>query len=233
MQRSERATRVCGRAAVLAFATSVMVAAASAEGAYPGKAGPIAYSKVSNVGAELSGGLLLHGPLKSDTPEQLTNDPQDNTPSFSADGRQIVFEGLRDPGEFARGTHIYVMKSNGSEVKQLTSGDFYDSNPSFSPNRKQVVFDRGGLQGHLTHIFSVNVDGSGLPELNRCNGFAGGSSWQCWVGVRIKSRWWDSSLPPIFRWSRSTERRSPGGEFWKRWRPRQASTSGVSRQTIT
>lgn len=165
MQRSERATRVFGRAAVLAFATSVMVAAASAEGAYPGKAGPIAYSKVSNVGAELSGGLLLHGPLKSDTPEQLTNDPQDNTPSFSADGRLIVFEGLRDPGELARGTHIYVMKSNGSEVKQLTSGDFYDSNPSFSPNGEQVVFDRGGLQGHLTHIFSVNVDGSGLHQL--------------------------------------------------------------------
>jgi TolB protein len=167
MRRSDRdrGTRIVRRAGVLALATSLMVAAAPAQGAFPGKPGPIVYSKFSDVGAELTGGLLLHGPLKSDSPKQLTNDPQDNIPSFSADGRLIVFEGLRDPGESARGTHIYVMKSDGSEIKQLTSGSFYDSNPSFSPNGKQIVFDRGPLQGHVTHIFNVNVDGTGLRQI--------------------------------------------------------------------
>jgi Tol biopolymer transport system component len=165
MQRSERVTRVFGRAAVLAFATSVMVVAAPAEGAFPGKPGPIAYRKSSADEVESSGGLLAHGPSKSEAPRKLTDNLSDDRPSYSADGRLIVFEGNRDPGENTVGTHIFVMKNDGSEVKQLTSGNFYDSNPSFSPSGKLVVFDRGPLQGHVTHIFSVNVDGSGLRQI--------------------------------------------------------------------
>ncbi len=165
MRRSERATRVFRRAAVLAFATIVMVEAVPAEGAFPGKPGPIAYRKSSADEVESSGGLLAHGPSKSEAPRKLTENFSDDRPSYSADGRLIVFEGNRDPGEGAVGTHIYVMKNDGSEVRRLTSGNFYDSNPSFSPNGKLVVFDRGPLQGHVTHIFSVSVDGSGLQQI--------------------------------------------------------------------
>jgi Tol biopolymer transport system component len=171
MRRSSPAIRVLGRAAALALTSSAMIAAAPAEGAYPGNPGSIVYPKFSNSGVvELTGGLLAHGPRRSDAPTQLTDSARDEDPSFSANGRLIVFDGNRDPGENRRGTHIYVMKSDGSDIRQLTSGGFYDSNPSFSPDGREIVFDRGPLEGHATHIFSVNVDGSGLRQLTDDSG---------------------------------------------------------------
>jgi Tol biopolymer transport system component len=174
MRRSERALRVLRRAALLALATSAMVAGAPAQGAFPGKPGPIVYSKFSNSGlVENSGGLLSHGPAKRELPKELTNNWRDEDPSFSPNGRLIAFDSNREPGELIHGSHIYVMRNDGSEIKQLTTGAFYDRNPSFSPSGKQIVFDRGPLEGRATHIFIVNVDGSGLRQLTN----EGGHDW--------------------------------------------------------
>jgi len=137
-----------------------------AEAAFPGTPGPILYSKVAASEIETSGGLFFHGPRASQAPHRLTSDPQDRNPSYSPNGRLIAFEGNRDPGETS-GTHIYVMKADGSGVVQLTNGDFYDSNPAFSANGEVVVFDRAGLSDRVTHIFAVVVDGSGLRQLTR------------------------------------------------------------------
>jgi Tol biopolymer transport system component len=164
--------------ASLASVVAAAVLASPAEAAYPGVAGPIAYSKVetSEAAYEGTGGIFVHGPRASDAPRQLTNDPQDEKPSYSANGRLIVFSGNRDPltptSPFGPpGRHIYVMKNNGGGVRQITSGDFYDSNPCFSPNGKLVVFDRAGVGLNRTsHIFSVNVDGSGLRRLTNEEG---------------------------------------------------------------
>ena len=57
------------------------------------------------------------------------------------------------------------MNADGSDVKALTSGDFYDSNPSFSPNGQQVVFDRAVGSSRISHIFIVDVDGGGLRQI--------------------------------------------------------------------
>ena len=164
--------------ALVALVVAAAVAASPGEAAYPGVAGPIAYSKVETSEAAYggTGGIFVHGPRASDAPRQLTNDPQDDEPSYSANGRLIVFSGNRDPvtptSPFGPpGRHIYVMKNDGGDVRQITSGDFYDSNPSFSPNGKLVVFDRAGVRlNRTTHIFSVNVDGSGLRQLTNEEG---------------------------------------------------------------
>ncbi len=149
---------VCGLAALLG--------AAPAQAAFPGAPGPIAYSNVV-IGEGLdTGGLLAHGPRKRDAAVALTENPTDTSPSYSPDGRLIVFAGNHDSGLTPQGSHLYVMKRDGSDVRQLTSGSFYDSNPSFSPNGKLVVFDRGGLQGRATQIFSISVDGSGLRAIS-------------------------------------------------------------------
>jgi TolB protein len=147
-----------------AFALIGLIAATPAQAAFPGVAGPIAYSHFTISEFGDTGGLLAHGPRRKDAPVRLTDDREDSSPSYSASGRLIVFSGNRDPGE-TRGTHIYVMERDGSNVRQLTSGDFYDSNPSFSPDGKLVVFDRGGLEGRVTHIFRVSIDGSGLQQI--------------------------------------------------------------------
>ncbi|HMJ73636.1 MAG TPA: hypothetical protein VK471_09765 [Solirubrobacterales bacterium] len=157
MRKVGLVTWVCGLAALLA--------AAPAQAAFPGVAGPIAYSHVLIGEGIDTGGLLAHGPRKRDAPVQLTESPTDNSPSYSPNGRLIVFAGNHDPGLAPQGSHIYLMKRDGSGVKQLTSSSFYDSNPSFSPNGKLVVFDRGGLQGRATQIFSVSLDGSSLRAI--------------------------------------------------------------------
>ena len=143
-----------------------LLAAAPAQAAFPGVPGPIAYSNVTIGEGIDTGGLLAHGPRKRDAATTLTEIPTDNSPSYSPNGRLIVFAGNHDPGLAPQGSHIYLMKRDGSGVSQLTSGSFYDSNPSFSPNGKLVVFDRGGLQGRVTHIFSVSTDGSGLRQIS-------------------------------------------------------------------
>jgi Tol biopolymer transport system component len=158
--------RVCKRLAVPAVGLAALVTASPTPAAFPGAAGPIAYSHVVIGEGVDTGGLLAHGPRKRDAAIELTESPRDNSPSYSPNGQLVVFAGNHDPGLEPQGSHIYVMKRDGSGVKQLTSGSFYDSNPSFSPNGKLVVFDRGGLQGRVTQIFSVSLDGSGLRAIS-------------------------------------------------------------------
>jgi TolB protein len=166
MRRSNLARRFWRGAALPALGLAALFAAAPAQAAFPGVPGPIAYSHVLIGESGDSGGLLAHGPREHDAPVQLTESPGDGSPSYSADGRLIVFAGNRDPGLEPRGSHIYVMQRDGSGVRQLTSGAFYDSNPSFSPNGQLVVFDRGGVSGGATHIFGVSTDGSSLHQIS-------------------------------------------------------------------
>ncbi len=147
----------------LVCAVALLVAAATAQAAFPGVPGPIAYprSVVSELGDP--GGIFAHGPRKRDGRIRLTDSTRDATPSYSPNGRLIVFSGNRDAGLLPAGTHIYAMSRDGNDVRQLTSGEFIDSNPSFSPDGRTVVFDRGGFADRTTHLFSVPLAG-GTPR---------------------------------------------------------------------
>jgi len=147
-----------------AIAFAALVGAAPAQAAFPGTPGSIVYPYTKINEGDDSGGLLAHGPRVRDARVRLTDDPDDSSPSYSANGRLIVFSSNRDPGE-PKGTHIYVIKRDGTGTRQLTSGDFFDSNPSFSPNGKLVVFDRADLQRRTSQIFAVSIDGSGLRQI--------------------------------------------------------------------
>jgi Tol biopolymer transport system component len=142
--------------------------AGSAQAAFPGKVGPLVYSRVSLNESPDTGGLVLHGPRQRQKPHPLTANSGDDTPSFSANGRFVVFAGNSEPVATPVGRHIYLVKVDGSGLRQLTTGAGFDENPAFSPNGKQVVFDRHVGTGKA-QIFSVNVDGSGLHQLTSGN----------------------------------------------------------------
>ena len=167
MTRNRLSSRILRRSA-LALAP-ILVAAASvaapASATFPGKPGPIAYSESFATGTEFGGGIVAHGPRRSQKARRLTSGKGDGSPSYSADGRSIVFAGPRDTAAYPYGSQLYLMNAGGGEVRALTGGDFYDSNPSFSPNGRQVVFDRMIGTSRTPHIFIVNIDGSGLRQL--------------------------------------------------------------------
>jgi len=68
--------------------------------------------------------------------KQLTNVQAINSnPSFSPDGKWIVFESNRDGDN-----EIYIMKADGQNQEPLTNNDCIDSEPVFTPDGKKIIF---------------------------------------------------------------------------------------------
>lgn len=170
MRCANRIRSICGALALPACTLVALIAAGPADAAFPGVPGPIAFPHSTISEFEDTGGLLAHGPRRRDVPIELTDDPNDTSPSYSPNGRLIVFAGNHDPGPAPQGSHVYLMRRDGSGVTQLTSGSFYDSNPSFSASGKLVVFDRGGLHGGSTQIFSVPTAGGSPHQITDGSG---------------------------------------------------------------
>ncbi len=83
---------------------------------------------------------------------QLTEDPADSEPSFSADGHLIAF---------AREGDVYVMRADGSGQRQLTSGAAVDSRPLVAPNGRYVLFEHRDQPGAPRNLFTVRTNGGG------------------------------------------------------------------------
>ena len=150
--------------AVIATLASTAISAGTAGAAFPGRAGPIAYSMVSHFGGpegriEDSGGIFVHGPKLSQPTRQLTEGIGDHSPNFSPNGRLIAFVVDDDRG---RGD-LFVMRNDGSMKTQVTSGADSDADPSFFPDGQRLAFSRSSGPDH--HIFTIRIDGTGLRPL--------------------------------------------------------------------
>jgi Tol biopolymer transport system component len=93
------------------------------------------------------GGLFA---LKDRHLNQLTENPADTEPSFSADGHTIAF---------VREGDVYAMRADGSGQKRLTSGAEIDSRPVVSPNGRVVLFERRGAADAARDLLTVSVNG--------------------------------------------------------------------------
>jgi Tol biopolymer transport system component len=155
-----RALRLCALLGGL-----VTLAAGPAQAAFPGKPGPVAYSKVASDEVaegrvESTGGLFTHGPRIKQQPRPLTTDTGDHSPAYSADGRLIVF--VSDE-EVSRRSSIYVTRNDGSERREVTKDGLGGASPYFFPSGRAIVFVRR-IDGH-SQIFTIRLDGSGLRQL--------------------------------------------------------------------
>jgi Tol biopolymer transport system component len=86
--------------------------------------------------------------LSRDTPSH------DSYPSFSGDGKLIVFRSGRN-GHF----DLYVMNSDGTNIRQLTADPANEIFPVFSPNNKQIAFvsDRGQEDAGLFNVYLMDL----------------------------------------------------------------------------
>jgi tricorn protease-like protein len=132
--------------ALLALATSATAALAASPRA-------VVYSKSTTVAGETKGGLFA---VKAGHLNQLTEDPTDTEPAFSADGRTITF---------VRGGDLYSVRPDGSGLRHLTSGAALDSAPIVSPDGKRVVFERRAADDAAADLYSVRALGGGLHGL--------------------------------------------------------------------
>lgn len=148
-----------------ALATAAMLAS-SAHAAFPGTPGPLVYPRVKLNPSGDTGGLFLHGPRQKQKPRRLISSPSAEAPSFSANGKLVAFSASAAVPGAAVGRHIYVVKADGTGLRQLTTGSTFDAHPSFSPDSRRIVFDRDPGQGK-SHIFSIAIDGTGLRQLTK------------------------------------------------------------------
>ena len=105
---------------------------------------------------------------------RLTNNPADDRgPSWSPDGKQIVFMSMRDGHiiDFAPTYEIYAMDADGGNLQNLTNNPSDDRYPSWSPDGKRIVFvsERPGhfrgKAGITTEIYVMDVDGGNQQRL--------------------------------------------------------------------
>lgn len=114
----------------------------------------------------------------------------DGGPFFSPDGKKIVFRAsrprsddeLKDYTDLVENglvrpskLEIYVMNSDGSDIKQITDLGVASFAPFFHPDGKRIIFSTnlGSASGREFNIFMINSDNNKLEQITYTEGFDG------------------------------------------------------------
>jgi TolB protein len=88
-------------------------------------------------------------------------------PAWSPDGKLIAFASRRDGP-----THIFVMRADGSHIRQVTHGKSDDDGPAWAPDQRRLAFSRHG------ELFTVASAGGPVRSLTR--GLGGDAANPAW-----------------------------------------------------
>ena len=84
-------------------------------------------------------------------------DPQIGNPTFSPDGKSILF---------SINSKIYKIPVGGGKAQQIHRSDSYDFDPVYTPDGSKIVF-ASRKEGSKADIFVMNADGSGRRQLTQ------------------------------------------------------------------
>jgi Tol biopolymer transport system component len=148
-----RIPQAAGLAFAVFFLLAGLLAPGSAEAAWPGGNGTIAFVRGPDIWVQQPSGKqrrLTHGV-----------EGADSEPTYSRDGRMIAF--VRYAGN---DSDIWVMNSDGAEQRPVTTtGEgTYESQPAFFPSGRSLAFARSDPSGEWT-VYSVSLDGTGEQVL--------------------------------------------------------------------
>ncbi len=131
---------------------------------------------------------IFEVPTEGGEPVNLTNAMgYDAEGSWSPDGEHILFASnrrayagplsekeqeilSRDESYFM---DLYIMRSDGSELRRLTDTPGYDGGPFFSHDGSRIIWRRFTPDGGNAEVYTMNVDGSGEKAVTRL----GAMSW--------------------------------------------------------
>jgi hypothetical protein len=92
---------------------------------------------------------------------RLTDDPSDDwDPNWSPDGSTIAFA-TRRTGD----AHLFLMRADGSNQRELDLGPGIYDDPSFSPDGQWLAFTRRDAAGALKTLYVVHPDGTGMRRV--------------------------------------------------------------------
>src|SRR5215216_6890021 len=136
---------------------AVLAVSEKAEAAFSGENGHIAYVRNDGQDHEI---YAINGGGGGDI--QLTdNATGDYTPSYSPDGKKIVFSGSSG----SSGTEIYTINSGGGSKIRLTRNDRDDSYPTYSPDGKKIVYMHDGRND--SELYTIDVRTGHRVQLTR------------------------------------------------------------------
>lgn len=150
----------------IALLTLVAFALPTGSAAAASSSGAIVFSRVtqdSSVSMDLTGAPIAKEPegglyaARNGRLNQLTENPADSEPAFSADGRTIAF---------VRDGDVYAMRADGSGQRALTGGAEVDGRPIISPEGRLIVFERrAAAAGSPRDLYAIGVGGGRLRPL--------------------------------------------------------------------
>jgi Tol biopolymer transport system component len=88
------------------------------------------------------------------------NTTNDYTPSYSPNGREIVYRGI---GFNGGRNEIYTIKVNGEERLQVTNDTKNERDPSYLPSGKRIAY--AGYDGEDWEIYTINASGGGRVQI--------------------------------------------------------------------